>query len=169
MPLVPAMTARHVAYALVAAALFAPAGAVPTQAAETYTYDTQSRLTDITYQNGGSLHYTYDANGNILSVITSLVTAAEEGSTSFQFALGPTTPNPGGGMRNLFFTLPSAGRVVLRVFDVTGRLQATLVNHDLGKGRHDVRFLTDRWGAGVYFYRLESAGRIRSGRMVVLR
>jgi YD repeat-containing protein len=143
--------------------------ATPASAAEIYTYDTQNRLTDIMYQNGGSLHYTYDANGNILSVITSLTTAVEEGSAALQFALGPTTPNPGGGTRDVSFTLPSPGRVVLRVFDVTGRLAATLVDHNLEKGRHDVRFFTDRWSAGVYFYSLESAGKIRSGRMVVLR
>ena len=160
------VTARHVIYALVAAVLLAPWNA---QAAETYTYDTQSRLTDITYQNGSSLHYTYDANGNILSIVTSLVTAVEEGSSTLRFALGPTTPNPGSGPRNVFFSLPSPGRVVLRVFDVSGRLAATLVDHDLEKGRHDVRFFPDGWGAGVYFYRLESGGKVRSGRMVILR
>lgn len=143
--------------------------AAPAHAAETYTYDTQSRLTDIAYQNGGSLHYTYDANGNILSVITSLATAVDEGSPVYQFALGPTTPNPGGGARDVTFSLPAPGRVVLRVFDVGGRLEATLVDRNLERGRHDVRFFTDRWSAGVYFYRLESAGKIRSGRMVVLR
>jgi len=162
------MTARHIVYALVTAALLAPAAA-PALAAESYTYDTQNRLTDVTYQNGGSLHYTYDANGNILSVVTSLVAAVEEGASAYQFALGATTPNPGGGIRNVVFTMPSRGRVTLRVFDVTGRLQATLVDRDLDRGKHDVRFFSERWSAGVYFYRLESAGRVRSGRMVVVR
>ena len=142
----------------------------PAQAAESHTYDTQGRLTDLSYQNGSSLHYSYDANGNILSIVTSLlVTGVEEVSAKFQFALGPTTPNPGRGSRNVYFTLPARGRVALRVFNVNGRLQATLVDRDLDKGRHDVRFFTDEWGAGVYFYRLELAGKTRSGRMVVLR
>jgi YD repeat-containing protein len=138
-------------------------------AAETYTYDNQSRLTDVGYQNGGSLHYTYDANGNIISIVTSLAATVDEGAAAYQFALGPTTPNPGGGSRNVFFTMASRGRVTLRVFDVTGRLEATLVDRDLDRGRHDVRFFSDRWPAGVYYYRLESAGVVRSGRMVVLR
>jgi YD repeat-containing protein len=138
-------------------------------AAETYTYDNQSRLTDVSYQNGGSLHYTYDANGNIISIVTSLAAAVDEGAAAYQFALGPTTPNPGGGSRNVFFTMASRGRVTLRVFDVTGRLEATLVDRDLDRGRHDVRFFSDRWPAGVYYYRLQSAGLVRSGRMVVVR
>jgi len=141
----------------------------PALAAESYTYDTQSRLTDVSYQNGSSLHYTYDANGNIVSIITSLVTAVENGPTSYQFALGSTAPNPGNGPRDVSFTMAARGRVTLRVFDVSGRLAQTLVDRDLDRGRHDVHFFTDRWTAGVYFYRLEQAGVVRSGRMVVVR
>ena len=163
------MTARNVVYALVAAALLAPAAAVPALAAETYTYDTQSRLTSITYQNGGSLHYTYDANGNILSVVTSLATAVEDASAPLQFALGPTTPNPASGPRSMAFTIPARGHVTLRVFDVSGRQVATLYDRVLDPGRYTAQFSTARWGSGVYFYRLETAGRVRSGRLVVLR
>jgi YD repeat-containing protein len=162
----PKMARFHVVIATLALALVA---AAPVSAAEVYTYDTQSRLTDVSYQNGSSLHYTYDANGNILSIVTSLAAAVDADGAPLQFALGPTTPNPGGGARDVTFTLPSPGRVVLRVFDVTGRLQATLVDRDLERGHHDVRFSSERWGAGVYFYRLELAGKQRSGRMVVLR
>lgn len=160
------MKSRRVRFAIAfAVALWA----VPALAAETYTYDTQSRLTDISYQNGSSLHYTYDGNGNILSIITSLVTAVENGPSNYQFALGPTAPNPGNGPRDVSFTMAARGRVTLRVFDVSGRLAQTLVDRDLDRGRHDVHFFTDRWTAGVYFYRLEQAGVVRSGRMVVVR
>jgi hypothetical protein len=31
------------------------------------------------------------------------------------------------------------------------------------------RFSSDHWAGGVYFYRLEMGGRVRSGRMVVLK
>jgi YD repeat-containing protein len=139
------------------------------RAAETYQYDAIGRLTDMAYANGGSLHYTYDANGNVLSETTSLATAVEDASAPLRFSLGPATPNPGGSIRNLYFTLPARAHVTLRVFDVAGRLKATLVDHDHDAGRHDVRFFTERWATGVYYYRLESAGRVRAGRLVVLR
>src|SRR3989442_9367555 len=45
---------------------------VSSYAAETYQHDAIGRLTDVAYANGSSFHYTYDANGNVLSVITSL-------------------------------------------------------------------------------------------------
>jgi len=138
-------------------------------AVETYQHDAIGRLTDITYANGGSFHYTYDANGNLLSIVTSLATAVGDESAPLQFALGPTTPNPGSGARNMAFTIPARGHVALRVFDVSGRVVATLYDRVLDAGHYNAQFSTDRWSNGVYFYRLETAGRVRSGRLVVLR
>jgi YD repeat-containing protein len=143
--------------------------AMPARAAETYQYDAMGRITDVAYANGGMLHYTYDANGNILSVITSLATGVDAGGPSLQFSLGPTSPNPGSGRRDLVFSIPTAGHVTLRVFDVMGRQVATLVDRDMPAGRYGARFFTDRWAAGVYYYRLAMGGRTRNGRMVVLR
>jgi YD repeat-containing protein len=152
------------------AALWLAAWAVTPVAAETYAYDPIGRLTDVSYQNGGSLHYTYDANGNLLSIVTSLAATAAEGlHPSFDFALGPALPNPGSGPRNILFSTPARAHVTLRAYDVSGRVVATLVDGNLDAGPHNLRFFTDRWGNGVYFYRLEMAGRVRSGRMVVLR
>ncbi len=139
-------------------------------ATESYTHDPIGRLTDVSYANGGSIHYTYDANGNLLSIVTSLAATAADGiRPTFEFALGPALPNPGSGPRSIAFSTPARGRVALRVFDVAGRQIATLVHGELGEGRHSLQFSTERWGNGVYYYRLEMSGRVRSGRMVVLK
>ena len=153
----------------VAIVLALPLWAAPALAAESYSYDTQSRLTDVTYQNGGSLHYTYDANGNILSVVTSLATAVGDANSQVQFALGPATPNPGSGPRSIVFSTPTRGHVTLRVFDVSGREVATLYNRTLDPGRYVARFSSDRWASGVYFFRLQMEEHARTGRMVVVR
>ena len=162
------MTHRSALVALILLAVLAlPVGSY---AAESYTYDPIGRLSNVSYDNGGSIHYTYDENGNLLSIVTSLAPTAVEGSASaFEFALGRALPNPGSGPRNLVFSTPSRGRVTLRVFDVSGRMVAVLVDSELNAGPHSLRFFTDRWRNGVYYYRLEMAGRVRSGRMVVLR
>jgi len=155
--------------AIVLTALAVALSAVPTRAAETYQYDAQGRLTDIAYQNGGSFHYSYDANGNIISVVTSLATAVDEAGAPLRFALGPMTPNPGSGPRNITFMIPSSAHITLRVFDVSGREVATLVDHDLPAGRHQVRFFTEGWAAGVYYYRLNMGAAAKTGKMVVVR
>lgn len=162
---------RHPGLApLLAAALAAAAWASFALAAETYQHDAIGRLTDVAYANGGSIHYTYDPNGNILSIVTSLATTAVEGGGSpLLFALGPTTPNPGSGARSMAFAIPARGLVTLRAFDVSGRVVATLYNRVLDPGRYHAQFSTGRWANGVYFYRLEMDGRVLTGRLIVLR
>lgn len=36
---------------------------------QSYTYDSAGRLTQVTYGDGYTLNYSYDANGNILSIV----------------------------------------------------------------------------------------------------
>jgi len=163
----PVMT--FIAAALRCAALAALVALQGPTAVENYQDDAIGRLTDVTYANGGSFHYTYDANGNLLSVVTSLATAVEDGSPALEFELGPTTPNPGSGPRRMVFAIPARGHVTLRVYDVSGRAVATLYDRVLDPGRYTAQFSTERWGNGVYFYRLEMGGRVSAGRLVVLR
>ena len=153
------------------ALLFAALIPAPACAAESYAHDAMGRLTDATYNNGSSIHYTYDANGNLLSIVSSLTTLAVDPKTpaSYRFALGAATPNPGSGPRSIEFSIAAAGRVKLSVTDVAGRAVATLHDRDLAAGRYVARFATDRFGAGVYYFRLTSAGRSLTGRMTVVR
>ena len=147
-----------------------PALAPPSaRAGETYAHDAQGRLTDATYTDGSSNHYTYDANGNLLSIVSSGATTGVDPKTpaTYEFALGPVTPNPGSGDRRITFSIAKAAHVSLRVTDVAGRAVATLYDRDLTPGRYVASFGSARWPGGVYFYRLESAGRSLTGRMVV--
>jgi YD repeat-containing protein len=139
-------------------------------ASETYQHDALGRLTDVAYDNGGSIHYGYDANGNILSVVITLAATAADGANSrFDFALGPARPNPGTGPTAILFSTPVRAHVTLRAFNVSGREVATLVDGELDPGRHTLRFDTGRWAEGVYYYRLAMPGHAKSGRMVVVR
>ena len=79
--------------------------------------------------------------------------------------------NPGTGSR-LEFTVPSASRVSLKVYDVQGRIVRTLVDQDAEAGPFSARWdgRSDdgaRVGRGVYFARLV-AGAQTSERKVVL-
>src|SRR5262245_60055205 len=129
--------------------------AAPAHAGESYVRDAQGRLTDATYNDGSAIHYTYDANGNVLSIVSSGATNGVDPKPAvYEFALGPVTPNPGSGDRRIAFSIRSAGRVRLHVTDVAGRSVATLYDRDLPPGRHTVSFSSARWAGGVYFYRL---------------
>jgi hypothetical protein len=81
-------------------------------------------------------------------------------------------PNPFREGTTISFRLPEAGPVTLRVFDVTGRLVATLVDETLSAGRHDVSWdgaTVHRGRApGVYFARLEAGGAAVTRKLTLL-
>jgi YD repeat-containing protein len=142
--------------------------AVPASGGETYAHDALGRLTDATYTDGSTIHYTFDGNGNVLSIVSSgSPTGVGPLPGAFAFALGPVMPNPGAADRRIAFSIATAGHVRIRVTDVAGRAVAVLYDRDLAPGRYTVGFSSARWASGVYFYRLESAGRSLTGRLVV--
>ncbi len=78
-------------------------------------------------------------------------------------------PNPFNPSTLIRFTLPEAGRVSLKVFDMLGREVAMLVNEDHPAGSHQVLFDASALPSGVYFYRLEFAGSAKIQKMILAR
>jgi len=83
-------------------------------------------------------------------------------------------PNPFANSTELRFELKSSGRVALSVYDVTGRMIATVANGSFGAGRHTVSWNGQdgtgrRVPSGVYFARLQAGTFHRTQRLVVLR
>lgn len=67
------------------------------------------------------------------------------------YAAGPSP------LSSLRFGLPTAAEVHLSVFDVAGRLVATVIDGErMEPGIHEARLDTGRLGAGVYYARLAS-------------
>ena len=72
------------------------------------------------------------------------------------------------------FHLPERSRVVLAVYDVSGREVRRLVDGELGAGSHtaDWRGLDGEGrevGSGVYFYNLRAGGMEITRKMVLIR
>jgi hypothetical protein len=83
-------------------------------------------------------------------------------------------PNPFVATTEIVYSLPAAGRVSLRLFDVTGRLVRTLVSGRMEAGVHrtawDGRDGRGRaMGSGVYFVQFDAAGITASQRLLMLR
>ena len=86
--------------------------------------------------------------------------------------LHPSYPNPFNPHTTIAFELTAPGRVTLEVFDIGGRHIVTLVDEELGAGRHDVPWQGRNSDgravvSGVYFYRLSTPGFARRGKMVL--
>ncbi len=89
-------------------------------------------------------------------------------------ALHPSAPNPAPGYALIAFDLPARGRATLRVYDVSGRRVATLVDETLPPGRHAFHWAgTDGAGrrlpSGVYFTELRSANATETRKLVLVR
>jgi hypothetical protein len=76
-------------------------------------------------------------------------------------------PNPFNPSTRIEFTIPKAGLVSLKVYDVLGREVAVLAEGMMQAGEHDVRFDGSELASGIYFARLE-AGEVSQTRKMVL-
>jgi hypothetical protein len=91
-----------------------------------------------------------------------------------RFALGQNYPNP---LRTsavnpsprISYSIPVAGRVVLKVYNVLGREIAELVNGHQGAGDYEVTFVAENLPAGVYFYRLQTATFTETRKCILLK
>jgi hypothetical protein len=75
-----------------------------------------------------------------------------------EFALSQNYPNPFNPSTKIQFAIPVQGMVTLKVFDLTGREIANLVNEVKAAGNYDVDFNGANVASGVYFYRINVSG-----------
>jgi hypothetical protein len=78
-------------------------------------------------------------------------------------------PNPFRASTSLELGLERAVPVRLSVFDARGRRVATLLDGARAAGVHRMTWDARDAAAGVYFWRLETGGEVRSGRIIRLR
>lgn len=103
-------------------------------------------------------------------------TGVDDGSsaTPAVTALGTIHPNPFNPTTRIAFDLSAAGRVEIAIYDVSGRLVATLVDRELPAGRHETvwngRAADGRPAAsGIYLCTLRAAGATETKKLVLLR
>ncbi|MFV1884384.1 MAG: LamG-like jellyroll fold domain-containing protein [Balneola sp.] len=73
-----------------------------------------------------------------------------------EFKLYQNYPNPFNPSTVINYDLPEASAVSIRIFDLTGRLVATIVDESKTAGRYQVTFNAAALSSGVYFYELKT-------------
>lgn len=86
-----------------------------------------------------------------------------------KFGLEQNYPNPFNPSTVIGYQLPKNADVTLTVYDILGREVETLVNGRENAGEHVVTFDGSKLASGVYFYRLEAAGKILEHKMVLIK
>ena len=79
----------------------------------------------------------------------------------------PNFPNPFAGFTTIGFTLPTAAPVNLRVFDLSGRQVANLINQSMPAGTHQVQWDASQMADGTYFLMLRTDAAVRTGKMIL--
>jgi hypothetical protein len=88
------------------------------------------------------------------------------------FELRQNYPNPFNPSTTISYQIPQAGHATLRIYDLLGHHVATLVDGEVAAGKHSVAWdgkneRGELVATGVYLYRLEVAGVVRTKKLVL--
>jgi hypothetical protein len=114
------------------------------------------------------------AGGYSLPAFFSTATSVGHEPARYEFALYQNVPNPFNPSTRISYDLPARSPVMLRVYDVDGRLVRKMVDAVQGPGAFsaDWNGQNDQGhpvASGVYFYRLDAGPRVETRKMVFLK
>jgi len=116
----------------------------------------------------------YDSYDVLTLVLDLSQTGIDDGELPTVFALRQNSPNPFRDGTAMAFNLPTPARTKIVVYNVAGRVVATVVDRQFPAGRHSIEWngrdsAGRRVPAGIYFYRIEAGGYTSTKKMIVLR
>jgi hypothetical protein len=120
----------------------------------TYTYI----LADVDYANKET-KYTDEA----------VTVTIPENDIPREFSLEDNYPNPFNPQTTINYQLPTDSDVELSIYNMSGRMIATLVNEHKLAGYHEIGWNASSFPSGIYFYRLQSGGFIETKKMVLMK
>jgi hypothetical protein len=91
------------------------------------------------------------------------------GSVPTKFALNQNYPNPFNPVTVIRYELPEASAVKLQVFDMLGRVVATVVNERREAGIYEAVFNASGLSSGTYFYRLQAGTFVETKKMMLVK
>ncbi len=108
-----------------------------------------------------------------------LTNIKETENIAADFELMQNYPNPFNPITKIKYTIPymhspllggaRGGLVTLKVFDLLGRVVATLINETKQPGEYEVEFNATQLSSGVYFYQLKAGEFIQTKKMTLLK
>ncbi len=122
--------------------------------------------------NNGFLYYLTGFGSNsiyIAKIDDSLTAVTENNKIPNDFILYNNYPNPFNPATTISYFLNKNSNVTLKVYDVLGKEISVLVNDNLPAGKHKYKFSGNGLSSGVYFYQIDVSGKIKTGKMILIK
>ncbi|KAA0222370.1 T9SS C-terminal target domain-containing protein [candidate division KSB1 bacterium] len=126
---------------------------------------------DLLHVNEGMIDKLYLGlnKGGVYEFVTEVTTEVDDDPAIVStFKLEQNYPNPFNPETVISFSLPRAGLATLKIYDALGREVATLTNHMMAAGEHQIRWRSSGLASGVYFYRLQAGNFSAVKKMLML-
>lgn len=145
------------------------AGATWENKADISVFDTSKTLYDVSISPSG--YAWISSTQSVIYTDAPLVSVRDGEYSPSAFELVQNYPNPFNPSTTIKFNLNVSGFVSLKVFDVLGREVETLINKELEAGTHSIEFSTRNSSitSGIYFYRLKTADKSETRKMMLLK
>ncbi|HRE09594.1 MAG TPA: T9SS type A sorting domain-containing protein [Ignavibacteria bacterium] len=134
--------------------------------------------------NAAGVHEIDSVNGSLIRTVTSasnfqyispynpgaLLSNGNNGSSLPEnYSLEQNYPNPFNPSTGIKFSIPKSNNVTLKVYDLTGRVVASLVNEYKPAGSYEVTFDASALSSGVYYYSISSGEFTETRKMVLVK
>jgi hypothetical protein len=86
-----------------------------------------------------------------------------------EFMLSQNFPNPFNPSTSIQFAIPTKQFVMLKVYDILGRVVATLVNERKEAGRYAVQWNASGSSSGIYFCTIRAGSFVQTNKMLLVR
>ncbi len=107
---------------------------------------------------------TVTENGSVVSVAMNSFNIPETGYKLFQ-----NYPNPFNPSTSISFDIPVDSKVMISLFDISGREVANILNGFRSAGSHTISFNASGLSSGTYFYKLDAGNFEDTKKLILLR
>lgn len=115
------------------------------------------------YSGHDSLFVLYNT-GNVSGIVEENYQQIPE-----NISLSQNYPNPFNPATTIEYSIPQAGLVTIKIYDILGREVTNLVNEEKLAGNHKVNFNASGLSSGIYFYKLQAGSYIETKKMLLLK
>ena len=86
-----------------------------------------------------------------------------------EYGLSQNYPNPFNPSTTIDYQIPEKNFVSLKIYDILGRVVATLVDKEMNPGYYSANWNAGNLASGIYFYRLSSGSFVSTKKLMLIK